>query len=58
VEVCFIGGGNLSTRRKPPTFNKSLTNHEGYRMLNQIALKLEFVTTEFTITFTSQADEK
>jgi len=27
VAVSFIGGGNLSTRRKPPTCrNKSLTN--------------------------------
>jgi hypothetical protein len=26
VAVCFIGGGNQSTRRKPPTCRKSLTN--------------------------------
>jgi len=26
VAVSFIGGGNLSTRRKPPTCRKSLTN--------------------------------
>ena len=26
VEVSFIGGVNQSTRRKPPTFRKSLTN--------------------------------
>jgi hypothetical protein len=25
VAVSFIGGGNLSTRRKPPTCHKSLT---------------------------------
>jgi len=24
--VSFIGGGNWSTRRKPPTYHKSLTN--------------------------------
>ena len=24
--VSFIGGGNKSTRRKPPTYHKSLTN--------------------------------
>jgi len=26
VAVSFIGGGNQSARRKPPTFHKSLTN--------------------------------
>jgi hypothetical protein len=26
VAVSFIGGGNQSERRKPPTFCKSLTN--------------------------------
>jgi hypothetical protein len=26
VDVSFIGGGNRSTRRKPPTCRKSLTN--------------------------------
>jgi hypothetical protein len=26
VAVSFIGGGNRSTRRKPPTYPKSLTN--------------------------------
>jgi len=26
VAVSFIGGGNRSTRRKPPTYRKSLTN--------------------------------
>jgi len=26
VAVSFIGGGNRSTRRKPPTCHKSLTN--------------------------------
>jgi len=26
VAVSFIGGGNRSTRRKPPTCRKSLTN--------------------------------
>jgi hypothetical protein len=26
MAVCFIGEGNRSTRRKPPTCNKSLTN--------------------------------
>jgi len=26
VTVSFIGGGNWSTRRKPPTCRKSLTN--------------------------------
>jgi hypothetical protein len=26
VEVSFIGGGNRSTRRNPPTCRKSLTN--------------------------------
>jgi len=26
VAVSFIGGGNRSTQRKPPTFRKSLTN--------------------------------
>jgi hypothetical protein len=26
VAVSFIGGGNLSTQRKPPTCRKSLTN--------------------------------
>jgi hypothetical protein len=26
VAVNFMGGGNLSTRRKPPTCRKSLTN--------------------------------
>jgi len=26
VAVSFIDGGNRSTRRKPPTFRKSLTN--------------------------------
>jgi len=26
VAVSFIGGGNWSTRRKPPTCHKSLTN--------------------------------
>ena len=26
VAVSFIGGGNQSTRRKPPTFRKSLSN--------------------------------
>jgi len=27
VVVSFIGGGNRSTRRKPPTCHKSLTNY-------------------------------
>ena len=26
VAVSFIGGGKRSTRRKPPTYRKSLTN--------------------------------
>jgi len=26
VDVSFIGGGNQSTQRKPPTYRKSLTN--------------------------------
>ena len=26
VAISFIGGGNRSTRKKPPTFHKSLTN--------------------------------
>jgi hypothetical protein len=26
VAVSFIGGGNRSTRRKPPSYSKSLTN--------------------------------
>jgi len=26
MPVSFIGGGNCSTRRKPPTYLKSLTN--------------------------------
>jgi len=26
VAISFIGGGNWKTRRKPPTFQKSLTN--------------------------------
>jgi len=26
VAVSFIGGGNQSTQRKPPTYRKSLTN--------------------------------
>ena len=26
VAVSFIGGGNRSTRKKPPTYDKSLTN--------------------------------
>jgi len=25
ISVSFIGGGNLSTRRKPPTYRKALT---------------------------------
>jgi len=29
VVVSFIGGGNLSTRRKPPT-SKAATNHKIY----------------------------
>ena len=30
VEVSFIGGGNRSTQRKPPTCYKSLTNFITY----------------------------
>jgi len=30
VEVNFIGGGNRSARRKPPTCGKSLTNFMTY----------------------------
>jgi len=26
ISVSFIGGGNRSTRRKPPTWHKSLTS--------------------------------
>jgi len=26
MAISFIGGGNVSTRRKPPTCHKSLTN--------------------------------
>jgi hypothetical protein len=34
VTVSFIGGGNWSTQRKPPTCHKSLTNlsHMLYRV--------------------------
>ena len=26
VAVSFVGGGNIDTGRKPPTYSKSLTN--------------------------------
>ena len=35
VAVSFIGGGNWSTRRKPPTCRKSLTNSRRSSQLEQ-----------------------
>ena len=37
VEVSFIGGGNRSTWRKPPTYRKSLTNFITYCCIEYIS---------------------
>jgi hypothetical protein len=37
VAVSFIGGGNRSTRRKPPTCRKSLTNFITYCCIKYIS---------------------
>jgi len=32
VAISFIGGGNRNSRRKPPTYRKSLTNFITYNV--------------------------
>jgi len=44
VAVCFIGGGNWSTRRKPPTCRKTLTNFY-HIMLYRVHLAMNGVRT-------------
>jgi hypothetical protein len=39
VAVSFIGGGNQSTRRKPPTCRKSLTNYKTFTQQDKICAK-------------------
>jgi ABC-type spermidine/putrescine transport system permease subunit II len=51
VTVSFIGGGNRSTRRKPPTCNKSMTNCPFVLFLLVIVLSVLLRFTDFDYPF-------
>jgi hypothetical protein len=56
MAVSFIGGGNRSTRRKPPTCRKSLTNFITYSCIEYISSWTGFEITTYVVIGTCKSN--